>query len=162
RVPFGVIAIQRLFDPDQVEFFESAAHALRGWPIPLLVGVDHQGKVIPQVLANGRDAVQVNGTVGLTDLELDPTDALLPGHVGVVHQLFQRCVQEATRGVVTAHGIAVRAQETGQRQVGAFGLEVPERHVKRANRLGRQTAAANGGACPAQLGPQLGDVAGIL
>ncbi len=39
---FGVVGIERLFDPGQVERLDQAAEALRGDAVPLLVGVDHQ------------------------------------------------------------------------------------------------------------------------
>ncbi|MNN80371.1 hypothetical protein D3C81_1970980 [compost metagenome] len=47
-VAFNVIGIQRLFNPDQIELFHFASHANGGFPIPLLIGVNHQREVIAQ------------------------------------------------------------------------------------------------------------------
>ncbi len=94
-VSFGVVAIERLLYPDQVELLEAPAHALRGRAIPLLIGVNHQREVITQMFAHGRDAVQIERPIGLTHFQLDAADALLAGHIGVVQQLLQGRVQEA-------------------------------------------------------------------
>eukprot|EP01022_Parablepharisma_sp_SALTPOND_P000588 TRINITY_DN1031_c0_g2_i1.p1 TRINITY_DN1031_c0_g2~~TRINITY_DN1031_c0_g2_i1.p1 ORF type:complete len:1767 (+),score=728.11 TRINITY_DN1031_c0_g2_i1:17998-23298(+) len=160
-VAFVVVAIQRLFDPDQVELFEGAAHALRGGPIPLLVGIDHQREVA-QVLAHRGDTLDVQGAVGLADLELDAADALLARGRGIDQQLLQRRMQEAAAGVVAAYRIAMRSQQLGQRQPGALGLHVPQGDVEGADGLGRQAAATHRGAGPAQLVPDLADVIGVF
>ena len=131
-VAFVVVGVERLLDPDQVEVFEDAAHALRGRPVPLLVGVDHDRHRIAQALAHRLDTLDVERTVGLAHLELDAADAALDRRGGVNHQLLQRRVQKAARGVVALHRVAVRAEQLGQRQAGALGLQVVERHVERA------------------------------
>lgn len=99
---------------------------------------------------------------GWPTLSFDAADALLARHIGVLHQLIQRRVQKAARGVVTAHRVALGTEQTPQRQPCTTCLEVPQRHVEGADRLGRQAAAAHRSACPAQLVPQLGDIAGVL
>ena len=138
-----VVSIQRLFDPDQVHRLEDAAHALRRRPVPLLVGVDHQRRVIAQVFAHRLHALDVERAVGLADLQLDAADATLARGHGVDQQLRQRRVQEAARSVVAGHRVAVSAQQLGQRQAGAARLQVVERHVEGAQRLRRQAAAAH-------------------
>jgi len=89
-VSLEVVGIQRLFDPDQIELLEDAAHALSSRPVPLLVRVDHQRRFIAQVLANGLDALDVERAIGLADLELDATDAALAGSSSVHQQLIER------------------------------------------------------------------------
>ena len=54
------------------------------------------------------------------------------------------------------------AEELGERQVGASGLQVPERDVERRDRLHGHAAAAHGSAGPEQLGEEPADVARIL
>jgi len=56
----------------------------------------------------------------------------------------------------------VRADQLGQRQTGPLGLEVPQGHVERGDRLGGQPAPADRRPGPGELGDQLADVAGIL
>ncbi len=73
-----------------------------------------------------------------------------------------RGLEEAAGGVVDAARVAVRAEQLGQREVGAAGLEVPQRHVERGHGLGRDAGAADGGARPHQRLVDLGDVARVL
>ncbi|MOA12212.1 hypothetical protein D3C78_1321850 [compost metagenome] len=82
---FGVIAIERFLDPDQVERLKTAAHALRSGPVPLLVSIDHQWEAIAQVFADGADPMQIQCLVRLSDLELDTPNALFPREVGIGH-----------------------------------------------------------------------------
>ena len=161
-VAFVVVGVERLLDPDQVELLEDAAHALRGRPVPLLVGVDHDRHRVAEVLAHGLDALDVERPVGLADLELDAADAALDRGRGVHQQLLERRVQEAARGVVAADRVAVGAEQLGQRQPGALGLQVVQGHVEGADRLRRHAAAADRRARPAQLVPELGDVARVF
>ncbi len=139
---FVVVGVERLFDPDQVELLEDAAHALRGRAVPLLVGVDHQRHVVAEVLAHRFDALDVERAVGLADLELDAADAALDRGRGIDHQLVERRVQEPARGVVAGDRVAVRTQQLGQRQAGALGLQVVQRHVEGADGLRGHAAAA--------------------
>ena len=77
-VALGVVRVERLLDPDQVELSKIAAHALRGRPVPLLVGVDHQRHVVAQVLADRLDPRRCRrARVRLADLDLDAADAAL-------------------------------------------------------------------------------------
>ncbi len=92
---FVVIGVERLFDPDQVELLEDTAHALRGRPVPLLVGVDHQRHIVAEMLAHRLDALDVELAVGLPDLELDAADAALARSRGIDKQLLERRMQEA-------------------------------------------------------------------
>jgi hypothetical protein len=105
-------------------------------PVPLLVGVDHQRHVIAEVLADGGDALDVERTVGLPHLQLDAADAALDGGCCIDEQLIEGRVQEAARGVVAGDRIAVGAEQLGQRQAGPLRLQVVERDVERADRLG--------------------------
>jgi hypothetical protein len=159
---FVVIRVERFLDPDQVEVLEHAAHALRSRPVPLLVGVDHQWHVIAEVLADRGDALDVERAVGLPDLQLDAADAALDRGRGIDEQLVEGRVQEAARCVVAGDRITISAEQLGQRQAGALCLQVVERDVEGADRLCRQAAAADRCASPAQLVPQLRDVARIL
>ena len=54
------------------------------------------------------------------------------------------------------------ADQLGQRQPGALGLQVPQRDVDGRDRLDRDAGAAHGGAGPQQLDAQAVDVAGVL
>ena len=74
-VALVVVGVERFLDPHQVELLEDAAHALRGGAVPLLVGIDHQRRVVAQVFAHGFDALDVKRLVGLADLEFDAADA---------------------------------------------------------------------------------------
>ncbi len=74
---FVVIGVKRLFDPYQLELLEDAAHALGRGAIPLLVGVDHDGNRIAQVLAHSLHPPHVERAIRLPDLELDAADAAL-------------------------------------------------------------------------------------
>ncbi len=103
-----------------------------------------------------------SAAVWLAHLELDAANAALDRRRGVHLQLVQRGVQEAARGVVAAHGVAVGAEQLGQREAGALCLQVPERHVDGADGLRGQPAASHRGAGPAELVPEPGDVAGVL
>ena len=76
--------------------------------------------------------------------------------------LVEGGVQEAAGGVVGLHGVAVGAEELGQRQAGALGLEVVERDVDRGEGLGGDAGAAHGGAGPEELGVELADVVRVL
>ena len=53
-------------------------------------------------------------------------------------------------------------EQFGHRQSGSLGFEVPERDVDGGDGLSGHTAAADRSACPDQLGPDLGDIAGVL
>ena len=77
RVAFEVVGVQRFLDPHEVEFLQLAAHPQGGGAVPLLVGVDHEGNVPADVLADAGDAAQVLGGVGQADLDLDAADAFL-------------------------------------------------------------------------------------
>jgi hypothetical protein len=161
-VAFMVVGVERLLDPDQAELLEHAAHALRRRPVPLLVRVDHDRHRVAEVLPHRLDPLDVERAVGLADLELDAADAALDRCRGVDEQLLERRVQEAARGVVAADRVAVGAEQLGERQAGAPGLQVVEGDVEGTDRLRRQAAAADRGAGPAELVPQLGDVARVL
>ena len=161
-VTFGVVRVERLLDPDQVELLEGAADPHGGRPVPLLVGVDHERHVVAEVLADGGDPGQVDPAVGLTDLDLDAADAVGQGLAGPLLDLLDRGVQEAARGVVGRHRVAVRAEELGQRQVGPLGLEVVEGDVEGRDGLGGHAAAADRGAGPEQLLVDPADVVGVL
>jgi hypothetical protein len=155
--PLEVVGVEGLFDPPEAERLEGAAHAPGGRAVPLLVRVDHEGDAVPDLLAGGRDPGQVRGVVRVPDLDLDTADATGHRLRRPVEHLLDRRVEEATRGVVAAHRVAVRAQQLGQRQP---GLEVPQRDVEGGDRLHRQAAAADRGARPHQLVPVLADVTG--
>ena len=159
---FVVVGVQRLLDPDQVEFLEDTAHALGRGAVPLLVGIDHDGRGIAQVGAHGLHAPYVQRAVGLAHLELDAAHAALQRGAGVALEFIERRVQKASRGVVAAHGFALRAQQLGQRQARAARLDVVERHIKGRDGLHGQPAAAHGGAGPAHARPQPRNVAGVL
>ena len=73
-----------------------------------------------------------------------------------------RGLEEAAGGVVDAARVAVRAEQLGQRQAGAAGLEVVERDVERGDGLGRDAGAADRGAGPHQRLVDLRDVVGVL
>ena len=161
-VALEVVGVQRLFDPDEVEFLQLAAHAQGGGAVPLLVGVHHQGHVPADVLADAGDAAQVLGGVRQADLDLDAADALVRRTAGAGLDLVQGGVEEAAGGVVGLDGVAVGAQELGQRQAGALGLEVVERDVDGGEGLGGHAGAAHGGAGPEKLGVELADVVGVL
>ena len=137
-VALGVVGVQRLLDPDQVELLQRAAHPLGGRPVPLLVGVDHERHASPRCSRTARHAAQVLGRVGLADLDLDAADAGSSERVALSMTCSIGVVQEAAGGVVAAHGVAVGAEQLGQRQPGALGLEVPQRDVDRGDRLRRQ------------------------
>ena len=79
RVAFGVVGVQRFFDPDQVELLQLAAHAQGGGAVPLLVGVHHERDVVAEVLADGGDAARSSLLVGQADLDLDAADASVQG-----------------------------------------------------------------------------------
>ena len=158
----GVVGVQRLFDPDEVELLEDAAHPLRGRAVPLLVGVNHQGDVVTKGLADRGHPGDVQFPVGLADLELDGADAQFQRAVRVLDDLVDRRVQEPAGGVVGLHRITVRTKQFGHRQAGALGLEVPQRDVDGGDGLGGHPAAPDGGAGPDEFGPDLGDIAGIL
>src|SRR5207247_10701896 len=70
--------------------------------------------------------------------------------------------QIAARGVVALHRVAMRAQQLGQRQAGALGLQVPQRDVEGGDRLRREAAAADRRAGPAELVPQARDVVRVF
>ena len=59
-VAFGVVGVERLLDPGQLELLELAADAQRGRAVPLLVGVDHQRHAVAEVLAHRLDPAQVD------------------------------------------------------------------------------------------------------
>src|SRR5215212_4129693 len=158
----GVIGIQRFLDPDQVETLEQPAHPLCAGPVPLLIGIDHQGNVITQMFPDTLDPGDVGLPVRLPDLDLDAADAARQGVGGILDDLLDRRVQEPTGGVVSADRIPVGAEQFGQRQVRALGLEVPQCDVDGGDRLCGQPTAANGGARPDQFRPDLADVARIL
>ena len=75
-VAFGVVSVQRLLDPDQVELFEDPAEAHGGGSIPLLIGVDHERDIVADMLADGAHALDVDLVVRLADFDLDATDAV--------------------------------------------------------------------------------------
>ena len=158
----GVVGVQRLFDPGQVQRLDQAAEALGGDAVPLLVGVDHQvGAAIEQAVHRLHPR-QVGRGVGLADLDLDAADAAGQRGFDIGQQLRRRRRQEAARGVVAGHAVAVRAQQLGQRQLGAARLAVPQRDVERGDGLGGQAAAADRGAGPDQLVPDPGDVVRVF
>ncbi len=161
-VALVVVGVQRLLDPDQVERLQRPAHALRGGAVPLLVGVDHQRHRVAQMFAHRADPFEVARAVRLADLQLDAADAAFHRGRGVDQQLIERRMQEAARGVVAAHRIALRAEQLGQRQARAARLQVPQRDVEGADRLRRHAAAPDRGAGPAQLVPQPRDIAGVF
>ena len=118
-VAFEVVGVQRLLDPDEVEFLQLAAHPQGGGAVPLLVGVDHEGHVPADVLADAGDTAEVLGGVRQADLDLDAADAFVQEDGGAGLDLVQRGVQEAAGGVVGLHGVG-RSPELGQRQAGAW------------------------------------------
>src|SRR6478752_1784292 len=115
RVAFEVVRVKRFLDPDEVEFFQPAAHPQCGGAVPLLVGVHHEWDVPANVLADAGDAAQVLGGVWKADLDLDAADAFVQQDGGAGLDLGQGGVEEAARGVVGLHGVTVGAQELGQR-----------------------------------------------
>ncbi|MNC58595.1 hypothetical protein D3C75_1083330 [compost metagenome] len=54
------------------------------------------------------------------------------------------------------------AEQFGQRQLGALGLEVPKRDVEGRNGLSGQATTAHGGASPQQFVEDFGDVIRIF
>ena len=157
-----VVGVQRLLDPHEVELLHGPAHAHGGRTVPLLVGVDHEREVLAEVLAHGGQALEVDLVIGVAHLDLDAPDAGLDRPGGVVQDLGQRGAEEAAGGVVAPDGVAVGADQLGQRQPGALGLQVPQRDVDGRDRLDRNAGAADGGARPQQLDAQAVDVAGVL
>ena len=157
----GVPGVERLLDPDQVVLLELTAHPAGAGAVPLLVGVDHEGRVT-EVLAHRRDAGEVEAPVGLADLDLDAGDARLEGGRGLLLHLLEGGLEEAAGGVVDPARVAVRAEQLGQRQVGALGLEVPQGDVEGRDRLGRDAGPADRGAGPHQRLVDLRDVVRVL
>ena len=47
-VTFNIVGIQRLFNPDQIELLHFTSHTDGGFPVPLLIGIDHQREIITQ------------------------------------------------------------------------------------------------------------------
>ena len=117
---------------------------------------------VAEVLAERGDAAQVLAPVGLADLDLDAADAGLEGGGGLLLDLLDGGLEEAAGGVVDAARVAVRAEELGERQAGAAGLEVVERDVERGDRLRGDAGAADGGTGPHERLVDLGDVVGVL
>ena len=161
-VALGVVGVQRLLDPDQVELLEDAAH-------PLAVARSHcwlastiSGTSSPRCSRTAVTRARSSFQSGWPTLSLMPPMPCVQRAGGVVHDLLDRGVQEAAGGVVGPHRVAVRAEQLGQRQAGALGLEVPQRDVERGDGLGGHAAAADRGAGPDQLGPELADVVGVL
>ena len=162
-VAFVVVGVQRLLDPDQVEVLERrgtcAARSggpTAGWRRP------SAARRRPGACAPPRTRRMSSARSGWPTLSLMPPMPRSTRGRGVDQQLLQRRVQEAARGVVAGHRVAVRAQQLGQRQAGAPRLQVVQRHVEGADGLRRQAAAAHRGAGPAQLVPQPGDVARVF
>ena len=145
RVP----GVQRLLDPHQVVALEFTAHPAGPLPVPLLVGVDHQRRVA-QMLLDRRDPFQVLLPVRLPHFDFDSADAGLERGGGLLLDLVDGCLQEAAGGVVDAAGVAVGADELGQRKPGPSCLEVPQRDVQCGDRLGGHARSADRCACPQQ------------
>ena len=135
---------------------------MRGGAVPLLVGVDHQRDVVAEMLADALRRGEVDRAVGLAHLDLDAADAAASDGSRVLQDLLDRGVEEPARGVVARHRVAVRAEELGQREAGALGLQVPQRDVERGDGLGGDAAATDRGAGPEQLGPEPADVVRVL
>ena len=157
-----IVRVQRLLDPGQIEVLQGATGARGLLAVPLLIGVDHQRKLVAEQLAHGTHALDVDRQIGLPDLQLDAANAAVAGDLHVLQHLIQRRVQIAARGVVALHGIALRAQQLGQRQAGALGFQVPQGDVKGRDGLRREAAAAHAGTGPQQLGEQARDVVRVL
>ena len=87
---FGVVGVQRLLDPREVQRLDQLAEALRGDAVPLLVGVDHQVHAAVDQLVHGLHALQVDHRVGLADLDLDAADAALEQALDVAQHLVDR------------------------------------------------------------------------
>ena len=77
------------------------------------------GLPLAKLLGAHRDSVQCYNTSG-----------------GFLHESIEQVKDNATRGVVAADRVGVCAQQLGEREPGALGLEVPERDVDRGDGLG--------------------------
>jgi hypothetical protein len=71
-VALVVVGVERLLDPDQVVLLEDAAHALRGRPVPLLVGVDHDRHRVAEVLRTASTRRMSSALSGWPTLSLMP------------------------------------------------------------------------------------------
>ena len=100
---FGVVSVERLFDPGQIERLDQFAEALRGDTIPLLVSVYHQIDASINQLVDGLHARQIDHRIGLADLDLDAADAFRQQGLDIGQHLRQRRRQKAPRGVVALH-----------------------------------------------------------
>ncbi len=161
-MPLGVVRIQRLLDPGQLELFQGPPDPLGGGPVPLLIGVHHHRDAVAEVTAYRLDAPEVGRRVGLPHLDLDAADAPRQRRIGVLQDLFDGQGEKAAGGVVAGHGGAVGTEELGERQARAPRLEVPQGDVEGGDGLNGQPAAAHRGAGPDQLPPEPPDVAGVL
>jgi hypothetical protein len=99
---------------------------------------------------------------GLTDLDLDPADAVGQRFRGAFLDLLDRRVQETAGRVVRADRVPVGAEQLGQREIGPLRLQVPERDVDRRDRLRRDSGSADRRAGPEQLVVHLADVRRVL
>ncbi|MGW9176881.1 hypothetical protein, partial [Streptomyces decoyicus] len=63
-LPLGVVRVQRLLDPGQLEPFQGPPGPPGGGPVPLLIGVHHQRDAVAEVAADRRDAPEAGRPTG--------------------------------------------------------------------------------------------------
>ena len=140
---FDVVMPERLFKPEHIVRFCSAAKTLAGGQVPFAVAVNGQGDVRPDGLTHGGQAAQVALDAG-ADLDLDAGEALLHRTHCTGHQLIVRDAEPADVGVVGPYLVAnLPAQHFPQGLSRRFGLEVPQRHINGRMRQGGDAGAAH-------------------
>ena len=161
---FDVVMPERLFKPEHILGFCSAAKTLAGGQVPFAVAVNGQGDIRPDGLPHGSKTPQVALDAG-ADLDLDAGEALLHRTHCTGHQLIIRNAEPADVGVVGPYLVTnLPAQHFPQRLAGCLGLEVPQRHIN-----GRMRQAGDAGAAhplqrrvAGQFLPQTRDIAAVF
>ena len=107
-----------------------------------IIGVDHEGNVRADQIANGFDARQVLCQILLADLDFDRVEAPVEIALDTGEELVLRKAQVDTAAV----GLGRRAGTAGhlpERQFFHFAIQIPQRDIDCRDREGGDAAAAD-------------------
>ena len=164
RMALDVVMPERLFKPEHIVGFCSAAKTLAGGQVPFAIAVNGQRDIRPDGLTHGGQTAKVALDAG-ADLDLDAGEALLYRTHCTGHQLIVGNAEPADVGVVSPYLVAnLPAQQLPQRLTCCFGFQVPQRHVDGSVRQAGDTGAAHPlqRRVARQFLPQARDVAAVF
>src|ERR1700691_160401 len=161
-----VVKPHGLFEPEYVERLSARTKALAGWQVPAPVGIDGDRDARTDRCTHGFYPLDVDHRIGVTDLELQPSKAIVfDGASALGDQVTLRNREPADVGVVGFQFLlSGAAEQLPERHAGCLRPEIPKRDIDCSERKVGDAGPADPTHCREirQLVPETAAFRGVL